>query len=283
MYQLTVSCWRYLSIVSFDDNGRYIRMDNIRNGWYWGLSYWQDRYFVSEKHCDPPGYYPVHVMDHEYKTLSLLNKRSQFGSNVHQIQCHNGKLYIICADKEKVLIYNLNDLREFPKIWRPENIQSGSYPNTLYFDDSYLYILCHNVSSDVSKVLQYYIYNLKFAGEFRLHHMKCHNIFAMQKKMWYCASEDHCLGTFDNSETIQIRDGQFVRGVARDDRFLFIGDSQTSTRSLRSLGDGRILVYDLSKKKIINQVFLSHCGQIHELRLINKKDLCHNNGEDREY
>jgi len=283
MYNLTASCWQYLCRVLFDDDGKFQKMELVRDGWYWGLSYWGDKYFVSEKHTDPPGYYPVHVTDDGYKTLSKLNENPQFGSNVHQIQCHNNKLYVVCAEKENVLIYNLNNLREPPQIWRPGQIKPGSYPNTLYFDDKHLYILCHNLGHNVSRVLQYHIHNLKFAGEFMLHHMKCHNIFAMQKKMWYCASEDSCIGTFDNSDTIQIPTGQFVRGVARDEKFLFIGDSEKSERSLRWQGDGRILVYDIQNKVFVDQAYLPDCGQIHEIRLTNKKDLCHNSGESREY
>jgi len=276
-YKLLLSCWRYFAVLYLDDDAKFKDFQIIRPGWYWGFTYDQcGRFFISQKHSDPPGYYPIYVLDHNFKVIRRINELPEYGSNVHQIQCYGEKLYVLCAHNGHVLVYDLNNIDGDPEIWKPEGLQRYSYMNTLFFHKDHIYIMEHNMGYNNSIISEYMVNSRRLEHKHILYHKKCHNIFELNNEMCYCASHDGCICNLRGESVVNIVDGSFVRGVAMDSRFLFVGDSKIAERSNRGVGDGRIMVYNTDNSEFVRSINIEKCGQIHEIRLLNRDDLCHN-------
>lgn len=199
----------------------------------------------------------------------------------HQMQYHkhSNMLWVTTPRPEKhgndICIYDF--MKKDFRVWTPIKNPHRLHYNSLCFRGDLLHILAHNYHVVPSILYTYNWKTLTLIKEKKLHHGDCHNIFYFNNDLFYCASKQSKIICIDGSMLVDTGPdgGDFIRGIALNDKYLFVGTSVNTTRPKYTGKDGLVLIYNISTQKFVKKIRLPKAGAVHEIRILDGVDYAH--------
>ncbi len=221
------------------------------------------------------------VMDKEFNIVDKINERQDKIVRGHQMQYHvpSNKLWLTSPGEDlfcnDIYIYDMN--KGECEIWTPIREARRLHYNSLCFKDDVLYILSHNYHVVPSILYAYNWETRELIKKQKLKYGDCHNIFYIDDDLFYCASKKSIIMNANGEEFIDVKKdkGRFIRGIAFNDQYLFVGSSNESVPGPQRLVGGQIFVYDIHNKKLIRIIDMPKTGAIHEVRILDGVDYAH--------
>lgn len=183
---------------------------------YFGIRKEADGYVFTES-CNE--FRRIVKTDHNWNELYAIDLTDNCDM-LHQLVINDNKIYIADSHNDKIEIIDILTKQKKSLILPIET--DRHYPNSIYFKDNLIYIMCHKMYKGESKVL---VYNkqLELVNEIKDVGLRCHSIFELNNELWCCNSSPGLISKLDKSVEIFI--GGFTRGVAVTDNHIVVGSS----------------------------------------------------------
>jgi hypothetical protein len=231
-------------------------------------------------------------------------------SGIHQIYYDQNGLHIMNSNKKRITTMSpeLPDNKGFGNFNWPE-ADWATHINSIWQKKrtNLYYIIEHNGGKPPSNLVLTEWQGNKFIFHKRYRNigLHCHNIHWNKdnSKFTTCSSMEFLLREFDhihNEETGEMEfrlsrqkqinalnsDCWYLRGLGKTKDFWVVGlsmhqdirdsDPEKRREKRRTLQNGGVIILD-NNWNIVQEVGLNNRGQIHDLRIINELDECHNN------
>jgi len=223
------------------------------------------------------------VFDKNFKIVMQITKNQQKIICGHQMQYHtpSNKLWLTSPGEHEycndIYIYDL--ATEEYEIWTPIRDKHRLHYNSLCFRGDFLHILSHNYHIVPSFVYTYEWKTRKLVDKKALIYGDCHNIFYIGDDLYYCASMQakvlRVTGDLDVFVDPKQNGGNFSRGIALNDKYLFVGNSVLGKTNCSIPGKEMVLIYDIVTGKFIRSINIPGAGAIHEIRILDGVDYAH--------
>lgn len=228
----------------------------------------------------------VTIIERFGRDLEPQKKLTEGGQwNSHQIYYWKGALYITITAQNKVARYDFKTGN-----LKTQDLKKGcnNHCNSIFAYKGVIYFLNSN-SPTVPVSLSKYTEDLEFIEYFTIQDpgYVFHNLYIEDDVFYGCChsgkgDRTSNLYRYDlkerKGELFEIRkdtENGFMRGLARNEDYFFIGESQHEPiRSLREMGNSRVLIVD-NDMKLIDTIELEDTGQLRDVRLL-KGDKAHN-------
>lgn len=277
--ELGISMKTGLIVLNLDDESMYKVYDNS----CYGFTYNNKGYFLKTNDKDVNDRC-ILVMDKNFNILHQISDKQDYISPGHQMQYHRNKLWLASPGEEQyqnnIYIYDL--LNNTCKIWCPIRDKRRLHYNSLFFRNDNLFILAHNYKSNPGYVFVFDYKNKKIISTIELQHGCGHNIFCINGKLLSCDSKHSSIidvGSGDIILDTVVNGGDFLRGVALNDDYLFVGSSQWADGDHRYCSTSNLLIYDVKTLDFIKKIEFFRMGGIHDVRILNDVDYAHTTGE----
>ncbi len=153
----------------------------------------------------------------------------------------------------------------------------GNHFNTIHKHGDNIYVVAHNYNK-FSEVWILSLPEMKVVDLVPSRANWAHNIWIGELGWVICDSKNGSLYDVINNETVWNPDvkGYLSRGLAVGKDYIFVGLSKMKERKHRSWTTGWIFVIDRKTLRTIDKIMLPASGDIHDIRIINGFDECHN-------
>jgi hypothetical protein len=167
----------------------------------------------------------------------------------------------------------LNSIRQDDK----EKNRLGNHFNSVHREGNKIYVVAHNYERP-SEVWELTFPELEVISSLACNAGWAHNIWIGERGMVICDSKNGCLHEVISDKTIWKSKEQPVmtRGLAVSKDHIFIGCSSHNPRLERYWKDGVIWILDRTTLQAVDRITLPGVGDIHDIRLIDCFDVCHN-------
>jgi len=279
---LAVSSMRCFSLVDVDNNIIEKKYDDN----CYGFTFNENNYFLKTTNRDIRQS-KILVFDKNFNVVGKITKEQKKIIRGHQMQYHapSNKLWLTAPGEHaywnNIYIYDLGTTE--CEIWTPIHDKHRLHYNSICFKGELLYILSHNYHVVPSYVYVYEWKTRKQVDKIALEYGDCHNIFYIGDEFYYCASMVAKVLRIGGGKTPFVDPkqygGSFSRGIAIDDKYLFVGNSVMGKSNCAMPGHETIGMYDVSTQKFIKSIEIPGAGAIHEIRILDGLDYAHTTGE----
>lgn len=244
-------------------------------GAYFGLTYSQNRIYVGSRAGN------VDVYDKDMNIVGrMLRPRLKF---THQLLYHNDSLYCVNTGRDEIVTYDkgcgletIYGLTSAPASDRNEDTQ---HFNCLWWDGSLgVFWLSQAIKGEPGYINhvspEFQIIKTMTVGKMP------HTVYHEGDRVYVCESRDFMLTEYSWPSFEKIRsfseDCNWLRGLATTPDFFVVGISGYSdNRENRTWSESWI--YYLNRDLTLNKrVFLGNLGAIGDVRVVNQRDLSHN-------
>lgn len=264
-------------------NGLYLWQNKkqflLAHGTYYGLT-WSQNYIYVSFNPQHRNVTEIEVFNKNLVRIGNLETGDDL-HGVHQIFFWDGELHVVNTSVESVYVYNQRrDVCHFN--WTGYETDNH-HLNSIWIDNNYIYAvegLTKN-PGDFFPTVQMLTHQYKPAKKFIFPaSIQLHNVYVEDGTMYSLAKFGLVQKKLSEKryQIIDLRPDEangFLRGLARGEKYFYVGESQIKPRELRPYGDSRVLVLN-EDYKIIHIINLKNTGQIHDIRIVNGVDLAHN-------
>lgn len=249
----------------------------LSNGNYYGITW--DKDYIYCRHN------PAHISISEIEIFNCNLERCgklpfTYLEGVHQILSVEDELHITVTTRNRIDVY---DGSQTMRSYNWSNTEGDRHHiNSIFFKDNKFYVAESGLSGEKNppaiQVLdrQYRPFD-KFSMPAAIH---IHNVYIEDGILYTCGKfglvkMDLRRNKYTVADIRQDRENGFFRGLARSQKYWYIGESQVLPRKDRKFGDAKIQVLD-NDLKHIDTITLKGTGQVQEIRIIDELDLAHN-------
>ncbi len=253
----------------------------------YGFTFNDDYYFLTTKQRKTSDR-KIMVLNKDFQVVKQITKKPEKIKHGHQMQYHkpSNKLWLTAPGEKStwnnIYIYDLN--KDECEIWTPIHDNHRLHYNSLCFKGDLLYILSHNYHVVPSFVYTYEWKTRKLVEKKGLAYGDCHNIFYIGDDFFYCASKEGKVMNVNGDVFIDTGNkGNFLRGIALNDQYIFIGNTLHKKENEKQDSDYRklfkqsekIYMYSIATQRIVKEIKISGTEAIHEIRILDGVDYAH--------
>lgn len=255
--------------------GRVYGITKYKNRWYIAIN---KRLYIGNKPISSVG----SIVSFVFEKRNVSDVRVEYApldTDIHQIDCYGSYLFITDTSSNRVIRFLIekNGLSHREDYYPAGALEYGrrsknyAHINSIYIEEKKIYLMLHNDTTKTGKKSVVGIYD----NEFNLLEIKnigascAHNVVPHDGKISYCDSVD---GTFVGNDRVLFQKPYFLRGVAEDGGNWYVGASDFSTKSGRSVTQGKVFLYKKQSNEM-EELTVPEMGSLYEIRLINKEDL----------
>lgn len=279
---LGVSSMKCFNVVDVDNN----IVEKKYDGNCYGFTFNKNNYFLKTSQRNTIER-KILVFDKDFNIVSQITKEQKKIIRGHQMQYHapSNKLWLTSPGEHHywndIYIYDLDSAE--CEIWTPIRDSHRLHYNSLCFRGDLLHILSHNYHVVPSFVYTYEWKTRKLISKRALLYGDCHNIFYIGDDLYYCASiEGKVLRVADKIDVFvapKQNGGSFARGIALNDKYLFVGNSVLGKTNCSLPGHEKVYMYNISTGKFIKTINIPGAGAIHDIRILDGIDYAHTTEE----
>lgn len=204
-------------------------------------------------------------------------------SQAHQILCDGDRVIATNTGRNCITVFRTDDwfYRNYwfdEVLWdRKGKNKCGQHLNSLFLDKGQLWVVAHNHDRK-SDVICCDWPSLALIRRVSTQALMAHNIWITPASQIVIC--DSMRGSVIDAKTNQILwkseyPQVITRGLASNGRYAFIGESQIGDRTERTFRDSRISVVDINNWQTLGQIPLRASGNLHDIRILDEPDLCH--------
>lgn len=245
-------------------------------GEFYGLTYLDDIVYAFQKIANHGRLirFIRNVDDEGFKNFEVF--MDGLSPGCHQIDIYKGSLFVCDTYNNAIIEIDLNTdeiINEYFPLGRLTNgRRSANYGhiNSLYFDNSSTYAVCHNHTVSTGRTSQVLLLGEKFTIEecITTSCNSAHNIMPWKGSFLICDSMN---GTLKLGDEVVFEAGCFTRGLSVTEDYILLGGSQYAKRDVREYASGELFVIDKEDFGLINQFKLP--SMINEIRRMNLPDM----------
>jgi len=250
----------------------------------YGFTFDDNNYFLKTSQ-EPTKRRSILVFDKQYSVIKKIAEGEPKIVCGHQMQYHKptNQLWMPCPGSQlsnnDIFIYSLDDGNY--QIWKPTKEKRRLHYNSICFNGSLVHIMAHNYHVVPSFVYTYEWKTRQLVDKVGLAYGDCHNVFYIDDDLYYCASKESKIMNANGDLFIDTKPdgGIFLRGIALNDQYLFVGSSPFSPRERKKTNGGKILIYNVHSGEFISSLEIPNTGAIHEIRILDSADYAHTTEE----
>jgi len=241
-------------------------------GLYYGIAYSEDEVFVAARRSVIT---PKELRDKESGVILVFGYDMVLRDiltppfplrDMHQIAYFDKKLWVTCAFDDMVAIYDGANWQKWYPRDRKDDSKDYYHFNSIYYNNSDLYILAHNYGP--SEVFKFRYSDLELKDVFVIGN-KSHNIWESNGYIYTCDSDN---GKIVNNNGWEKIVGKFPRGMAVTSQLCIVGLSEEFERSQRGFTTSSILILD-QNWNVKSEILLPKEGLILEIRVPGHQEL----------
>ena len=224
-------------------------------------------------------------IDSEVGWLSLGARTGPIGlSAPHQIVCTDAHVVATNTGRNCVTVFQQDNFFSrnywFDDVrWDRKGTHNccGSHLNSVYLHNQRLYVVAHNFDRG-SDVLELRWPDMKLVKRYRTTALAAHNVWVTDdQRLIICDTMRGALIDARSNEVLWKCEepNAMTRGLACDDKHVYIGRSEQSDRRGRRESDGGIWIVDYKRWKTRDYIHLPGIGNVMEVRLLGVPDSCH--------
>lgn len=201
----------------------------------------------------------------------------------HQIHCVNDTYLMIAnTGRNAVVKMRLDDFcmsthRIDDVFWdRFDPLgKQGSHINSVFHQGDTVYMVAHNFQKGTKiYALSWPAIHVKQIWSFVVGGM--HNVACLDGRLLVCDSLHGCLVDALTGSTVWSNGGiGMTRGLAANDRYVFVGESSYATRDQRANSSGGIWVLERGTFRAVEYLEIPGVGGVNEIRITDDADRCH--------
>jgi hypothetical protein len=262
-----------LQIFLLDEISKKISIQRSGDGYYFGITHRDD----------------VIVLSHSGGYLQYFRKNAKPTRTIkhlyqpHQIEWVEDKILVANTGRNCISVYNASghlerDVYLNEVHWDDKNAnRKGNHFNSVHKFGDTVYVVAHNYERPSE------IWELGWPGLQVKQVLTCqagwaHDIWVSDLGKVVCDSKNSCLRDVSTNETLWRSNeiNTLTRGLAVTQENIFVGYSSISERHDRFWKSGGIFILDRDSFKTIDKVPILGSGDIYEIRVLDKRDECHN-------
>lgn len=262
-----------MQIFLVDENSNNISIQRSGDGYYFGITHRKN----------------VVVLSHSGGYLQFFRKNSKpFFTEKHlyqphQIEWSENKILVTNTGRNCISVFNENGMLEqdiyLNEIrWDDKNVnRKGNHFNSVHKYGENVYVVAHNYERP-SEIWELSWPELRVIDVHKCHAGWAHNIWVSDLGIVVCDSKNNCLRNISTNEILWQSDENktLTRGLAVNDECIFVGYSSISERRERFWKSGGIFLVDRNSFKTIEKIPIPGSGDLYEIRILDKRDECHN-------
>ncbi len=262
-----------LHIFKVDPMSGQTEIVRLGDGYYYGISSKNDSIALTTTAGRVKIFSGKGLRQQSERTLSQPHQVEWVGDSL--LVTNTGRNCISVFDENAVFQRDvfLNELRFDNK----NKGRFGNHFNSVHREKDKVLVVAHNYEKP-SRIFQLSWPELNVLGSRECGANWAHNVWECEYGQVICNSKAGTLHEVQQNRLLWQPDQQpvFTRGLSSSDQYIFVGKSAHSSRNRRFWDDGGIWVIDRSRLKTLHYIPLPGSGNVHEIRLVNQGDHCHN-------
>jgi hypothetical protein len=228
------------------------------------------------------------VLTHTGGYLQYFDNRGVIRTVKHLLQPHQAEWvdnFILIANTGKNCISVFDEQGNFCRDVYLNHIKwddkskgrSGNHFNSVHRVGDRIYVVAHNYERP-SEVWELAWPELEVLGSKASQAAWAHNVWPGEHGLVICDSKHGSLYDLNSQTTIwrSSEESVMTRGLAVSSEYIFVGSSMLNKRKDRYWKTGGVWVVDRTSLKTLDKITLPGAGDVHEIRLVDVPDACHN-------
>lgn len=250
----------------------------LLTGWFYGITWDTDKIYLMNRQFPNIFIWTGEKQIENCDRVPFLNRID----DTHQLLWYDGVLYVTHTGRNRIEVWDGQKDRIIE--WTDHPGEGTEHINSIWYDAGRFYVCEHRYGKEPARIRvfnrDFILFDtIEFFGLDNSHTCGIHNVY-IENGQLYTLSVNKLIAK--NLKTNQIRqydirshkDIGYLRGLARDDKYFYIGESAVSVREDRRKGDSKVIILD-NELKIIDTINLVGTGQLHDIRLLSN-DKSHN-------
>jgi hypothetical protein len=261
----------------------------VNGGDYYGVSWSNNALYYCQSNIDPM-LYRIEEDYYKYRVATLQQWGSPTAlvmpgvlSQPHQMLVADDKLYIANTGMNSIFVYDLKSGQSnevYPTHHRCDMSaadKTGNHFNSITVHNNHVYLVAHN-NGRASEVYKLDASSLEVVDVYRTSALWAHNLWVNVDQLVICDSKHSCLRDAITDSIIwhAEEDNVIARGLAVNDKYIYIGRSEMGDRRTRRISNGGYWIVDRHTMTTVACILHKGIGCVNELRLISGKDYAHN-------